>query len=102
MVLSDPRANTGPTEETNRREVNKGSMNAFEVLGEEIAVAENTQDLAVEQDITQKTDQNTQPQIPTSIDDHLIDPSFRKDAEGDEEMALTEIGTEDLDLSDIL
>ena len=81
---------------------NKGSMNTFEVFGEEIAVEENTQTLAVEKEIPQKTEQNTQPSIPTSIDDLLLDLGFKKYAEGDEEMALTKIGTKDLDLSDIL
>ena len=37
-----------------------------------------------------------------TINDPLLEPTFGKDVEGDEEMALSEVGTEDQDLGDIL
>ena len=72
------------------------------MLGEETVADENTQTLASRQEILEKIDQNTQLQIPSSIDDLLLDPGLGKGAEGDEEMTLSEIGTKHLDLSDIL
>lgn len=39
---------------------------------------------------------------PISTDDFILDPRLTKDAEGDEEMTLSEVGTEDQDLNDTL
>ena len=79
-----------------------GTLNTFEVLEEDPQLEKPDHIPAVEQETNGVAKQLTQPRKPITTHEPILEATCEKDEEGDEEMALSEIGIEDQELGEIL
>ena len=80
----------------------KGTLNTFEVLEEDPHSEEPAKIPASEQETIGIAEQNTQPRKPIMTHESILEATFEKDEEGDEEITLNEITIKDQNLGDIL
>ena len=94
------RANRKNTPKTTDRVT--GIANTFEILGEDAPSEKSKQTLAAKQTANRTEEPSNQSREPSKPFDLSLAASEDKDEEEDEDMALSELGTEDLELGEIV